>query len=229
MFVRHKLSTLTNREICTIYRTDFESTHCMKWNKLATKESVKKTVDALKGNGIEAVFVKNGGEAKRKVLETISKGAEVMNMTSVTLETIGLDKEINESGKFNSVRAKLSDEKISAREKKRLGASPEIAVGSVHAVTENGEVMIASNTGSQLPAYAYGADKVIWVVGTQKIVKNIDEGRKRVYEFVLPLESERAKKAYGVAGSAVNKLLILNKEVAPGRITIVFVGEVLGF
>ena len=201
----------------------------MKWNTVATKASVEKTIGALKANGIEAVFVKNGAEAKKKVLEIIPKGAEVMNMTSVTLDTIGVPKELNESGKFNSVRAKLMDEKVSAREKKRLGAAPEWTVGSVHAVTENGEVVIASNTGSQLPAYAYGADHVVWVVGAQKIVKNLDDAHKRLYEYVLPLESERAKKAYGVAGSFVSKLLVVNKEIQPERITMIIVGEVLGF
>lgn len=201
----------------------------MSYSTIATKKSVEKTIVALKTNGIEAVFVENGEAAKAKALSLIPVGAEVMNITSVTLDTIGLPKELGEPGKFNFVRAKLMDKNVQPREKKRLGAAPEWAVGSVHAVTENGEVMIASNTGSQLPAYAYGADHVIWVVGTQKIVKNLDDGRKRIYEYVLPLESERAKKAYGVVGSAVSKMLIVDKEIAPGRITIIFVGEVLGF
>ena len=199
------------------------------YNKLASKKSVDKTVTALNANGIEAVFVENGEAAKKKALEMIPQGAGVMNMTSVTLDAIGLPKDLNESGKFNSVRTKLNDKNVPAREKKMLGAAPEVVVGSVHAVTENGEVMVASNSGSQLPAYAYGSDKVIWVVGTQKIVKNLDEGRKRIYDYVLPLESERAKKAYGVAGSFVSKLLVFNREATAGRITVILVGEVLGF
>ncbi len=99
----------------------------------------------------------------------------------------------------------------------------------MHAVTEDGKVLIASNSGSQLPAYAYGSGHVIWVVGAQKIVKNLDEGIKRIYEHSLPLESERARKAYGVPGSAVNKLLIINKEIIPGRITMILTKEKLGF
>ena len=199
------------------------------WNTLATKEQIDTTIMALKGNGIEAEFVSTREEAKEKALSLIPPGAEVMNMTSVTLDTIELPKELNESGRFNSVRAKLMDGKVSPREKKRLGAAPEVAVGSVHAVTQDGMVMIASNTGSQLPAYAYGADKVIWVVGTQKIVKNREDGFKRIYEYVLPLESERAHKAYGVPGSFVSKILIINREIQAGRIHVIFVGEVLGF
>ena len=112
---------------------------------------------------------------------------------------------------------------------KKTGAAPEYCIGSVHAVTQDGKVFIASNTGSQLPSYAYGSANVIWVVGTQKIVKDFDEANERIYKYTLPLESERARKAYGVPGSAVNKMLIVNKEVAPGRITIIFVNEKLGF
>lgn len=199
------------------------------WNVLATKDSVQKTIEALKKNGIDAIFVESGSDAREKVLEMIPKGSEVMNMTSVTLDTVGLPEELNSSGRFDSVRNKLSDSKISPAEKKKLGAAPQWVLGSVHAVTEEGEVIIASNTGSQLPAYAYGSDHVIWVVGTQKIVKNLDEGKKRLYDYVLPLESERAKKAYGVPGSFVSKILTINKEIQPGRITVVFVGEVLGY
>jgi hypothetical protein len=89
-------------------------------------------------------------------------------------------------------------------------------------------VLIASNTGSQLPAYVYGARHVIWVVGTQKIVKDVSEGMQRIWEYCLPLEDERAREAYGV-GSAVNKLLIIHGEVRPNRITVIFVKAVLGF
>jgi len=120
------------------------------------------------------------------------------------------------------------DRKTQGLEMQKLGAAPEWAVGSVHAVTEDGKVIIASASGSQLPSYAYGSSHVVWVVGSQKIVKDLDEGMKRVREYVLPLESERAMKAYGQP-SSINKLLILNKEANPGRITMVIVKEKLGF
>lgn len=203
-----------------------------KWNQLADKETINKTIEALKKNGIEARLVENGEAAKRLVLELIPSGSEVMTMTSTTLTTIGLSEEINQqNSKFKPVRDKLyaMDRATQALQMNRLGAAPEYAVGSVHAVTVDGHVLIASNTGSQLPAYAYGALKVIWVVGAQKIVKDTEEGLKRIYEHSLPLESERAKKAYGVSGSSVNKILIINKEVQPDRITLILVNEVLGF
>jgi acyl-CoA hydrolase len=128
---------------------------------------------------------------------------------------------------YRKTLASLGNDKES--EKRKLGNGPDYAVGSVHAVTEDGKILIASNTGSQLPAYAYGAGKVVWVVGTHKITKDLDAGMKRIYDYVLPLESVRANKAYGVPGSFVSKLLIINKEVSPGSLIIIFVPEVLGF
>lgn len=202
-----------------------------KWNNLASDNSIKTTINALEQNGINAIVVNSGKEAKKKALEFIPEGSEVMTMTSLTLDAIGLSEEINKAdGKFKPVRDKLysMDRKTQAQEMNRLGAAPEVVIGSVHAITEDGHVLIASSTGSQLPAYVYGAGKVIWVVSTQKIVENTEEGIKRIYEYVFPLEDKRARKAYGM-GSGVNKLLIVNKEVTPGRITMILVKEKLGF
>lgn len=200
------------------------------WDELADESSVERTVSALNANGIEAIVVENGAEAKRKVLEILPEGAEVMNMTSVTLDTIGVSDEITKSGKFDSVRNKLMsmDKNEQGAEMRRLGAAPDWTVGSAHAVTEDGRIIVASATGSQLPAYVYGAGKVVWVAGTQKIVKNVDEGIRRINEYVFPLEDARSRKAYGM-GSGVNKLLVVNKEISPGRIKIILVKEKLGF
>lgn len=202
------------------------------WGILASDKSIQKTINALKINGINAILVKNKKEAKQKVLDLLPKNAEVMNMSSVTVDSLGLPKVIQESGIYNSVKNKLAkmDRQTQGLEMQRLGAAPQYAVGSVHAVTEDGKLLIASNSGSQLPAYAYGALHVIWVVGTQKIVENVDQGIKRIYEYVLPLESERANKAYNISsGSYVSKLLIINKERIPNRLTVILVKEKLGF
>lgn len=201
------------------------------WNTLADKQTAEKTIAALKANGMDALIVETGREAKEKVLSLIPEGSEVMNMTSRTLEQIGVAQEMQQSGKYNSVRNLLMkiDRAKQGKEMKRLEAAPDYTVGSVHAVTQDGKVLVASNTGSQFPAYAYASPHIIWVIGTQKIVKNLEEGLKRMEEHSLPLESERAKKAYGVAGSNIGKILIVNKEVIPGRITIIFVNEKLGF
>lgn len=201
------------------------------WDTLADDSSIEKTIHSLKQNGVDASVVMTGAQAKEKALSIIPDGAEVMTMSSVTLDTIGLTQEINGSDRYQPVRDKLyaMDRETQRVAMLKLGAAPEWTVGSVHAVTQDGHILIASNTGSQLPAYVYGSAHVIWVVGTQKIVANIEEGIKRIYDYVLPLESKRAHEAYGVPGSAVNKLLIINKEVASGRLIVIFVKEKLGF
>jgi len=201
-----------------------------KYGQLANEEAIQKTVKALRSNNFKVEVVENGEEAKKKVLELLSSGVEVFTMTSQTLEAIGVDKEINESGKYNAVRPKLfaMDRNTQAREMAKLGAAPDWVVSSVHAVTEDGYLLIASNSGSQLSSEAYAAGKVIFVVGTQKIVKNTEVGLRRIYEYSYPLEDERAQKAYGIR-SGVNKILIVNREIQSGRIHVIFVKEKLGF
>jgi hypothetical protein len=201
-----------------------------KFGTLANDASIAKTAASLKANGITVYVVQTAPEAKKKVFELIPQNAEVMDMTSQTLLSTGIESEINQSGRYNAVRAKLNamDSKTQGSDMRRLGAAPAWAIGSVHAITEDGQVYIASMTGSQLPAYAYGAGEVLWVAGTQKIVKNNTDALKRIYEYVFPLEDQRALKAYGVH-SSVNKILVVNKEAAQGRITIILVKEKLGF
>ena len=197
---------------------------------LADQARIDKTVAALAENGVEATVVADGAAAKQKLRELIPEGVEIMNMTSMTLETIDAAKEINESGRYDSARNRLTemDRAAQADEMRKLGAAPQWAVGSVHAVTEDGKVFIASATGSQLPAYAYGSGKVVWVVGAQKLVKDFNEAIERLYEYSFPLEDARARRAYGI-GSGVHKILIINKEVRPDRITMIIVKEKLGF
>ena len=203
-----------------------------KWDQLASDTQIKKTIAALKQNGIEALVVDTAQKAKDEVLKRIPKGAEVMTMTSVTLDAIGIPKEINESGKYNSVRKKLMsmDRATQSLEMNKLGAAPEYAIGSVHAVTQDGKALIASNTGSQMSAYVYASPHVIWVVSTQKIVENLEGGIKRIYDYILPLESKRLQKVFGPQfKSNVSKLFIINREVKPGRVTLIFVKQKLGF
>lgn len=203
------------------------------FDQLPDQKSIDTTIAALQKNGINAILAATEEEAKEKILTLIPKGAEVMTMTSTTLETLGIPKIINESGEYDAVRPKLTkmDRATQGREMQKLGASPDYVLGSVHAVTTDGKVLIASNTGSQLAAYVYGSSHVIWVVGTQKIVKDIRDGEKRIYEYILPKESVRLAKQYNNPNltSNVSKLLLVNKEVNPTRITLIFVNKVLGF
>lgn len=202
------------------------------WNIPADDGTVEKAVAALQSGNINASVVANKEEAKKKVLELVPKGAEVFTVTSKTLEAIGVLPVINESGEYDSIRKKLlsMNRETQGREMRKLGASPDWALGSVHAVAMDGTVMIASNTGSQLAAYAQGAGNIIWVVGTQKIVTDIAEGMRRIYEYCLPLESARMSTMLGKPfQSSVSKILLVKKEVKPKRITLIFVKEILGF
>lgn len=203
----------------------------MKWTEKANQETLDKTIKALTDHGVKVVIADSATDAKKKALEIIPHKSEVMTMTSETLRELGLEQEINESGKFDAVKPKLYslNRETHGKVMQQIGAAPDWSVGSVHAVTEDGKVVVASNTGSQLPGYVYGSPHVLWIVGTHKIVKNLDEAMDRINEHVLPLESERAKKAYGIPGSNVSKIFILNNEVAPDRITMILVKENLGY
>lgn len=202
------------------------------WDTFPDDATIGKTVTALTANNIDAMVVVSKEEARQKLLAMIPKGAEVFTLTSITLEAIGILPDINESGNYKSIRNQLNsmDRVTQGAGMQKLGAAPEWAVGSVHAVTTDGQVMIASNTGSQLASYASGAAHVIWVVGAQKIVSSLDDGFRRIHEHSLPLESERMGKKLGKPfTSGVNKILIVNKEFRPHRINLIFVKEVLGF
>src|SRR5690242_15992854 len=200
------------------------------FTQLASEEQIAKTVQAVEDHGMRAVVFESGQEARSYVLDLIPSGAQVYNSPSRTLELIGLVEDIEHPTRFQSVRAQLlSLDRVTQRtEMRKLGASPDVLVGSVHAITEQGEIMIASATGSQLGPAASGAGMVIWVVGTQKLVHTLEDGFRRIREYSLPLESERTQRVYGQS-SAINKLLIINGEVYPGRITVVLVKQNLGF
>ena len=200
------------------------------WNSLADKTTTNDLIINLKERNISAFFVENGNDAKQKVLELIPQNSRVLTSSSQSLEKIGLPEEIDNSGRYISVRKEYMgfDHEKEADKIRHSRSTPDYVVGSIQAITKKGEMLIASNTGSQIAAYVSGAGKVILVVGVQKIVDNLDEGFKRIYDYVLPLESERLKKAYGVS-SNVSKLLIFNREVNPKRVTVIFVNESLGF
>ncbi|MBI5354784.1 MAG: LUD domain-containing protein [Chloroflexi bacterium] len=200
------------------------------FTQIPTDERIERTAKALEANNIKTLIAEDGADAKRIFFELVPEGAEVFLGASVTLETLGIKDEVEKSGRYDALRPKMfaMNRETQGKEIRKLGGTPDYAAGSVQAVTEDGHVLIASNTGSQLGPYASGAGKVIWVVGAQKIVKDINEGMERIQEHVLPLEEEHMQGLYKVS-TAVSKLLIVNKEVRPGRITMIIVKEKLGF
>jgi L-lactate utilization protein LutC len=210
--------------------TESKLTPNMAYANLASDAQIDRTVKALEANGILGVVAANGADAKKMLFELLPSRAEVFVSSSTTLNTLGITDEIDKSDRLDSVRVKLSkmDRKTQNRDMQKLGATPEYILGSVHAVTETGSAIIASMTGSQLAGYASAAAHVVWVVGAQKIVPTLEEGMKRLQEYTFPLEDARARKVYGV-NSGINKLLVVNREITPGRITMIIVKENLGF
>jgi hypothetical protein len=191
---------------------------------------VRRAATALEANGINVLRAADAAEAKRVVLDLIPDGSQVHHGASESLEVSGIAHEIETSGRYDPVRPRIGsmDRTNQADEIRRLTAAPDVMLGSVHAVTETGALLTASMGGSQLGPYASGAGRVILVVGTQKIVSDLEEGIRRIYDYSFPLEDARAQAAYGIH-SAVNKILIINREIIPERITVVLVDEVLGF
>jgi hypothetical protein len=197
---------------------------------LATDEQIEHAAAALVGNGLTAIVVASGQKARVAVQNLIPYGSEVFNNTSRTLEAIGIAEDIERSGRYQPLRLRLyqMDREMQQQEMRHLVASPDYVVGSAHAVTESGSLLVASASGSQLGPIVSGGGHVILVVGGQKIVADVATGLRRIYEYCLPLEDHRAREAYGV-GSGVNNILIVNRAVAPDRITVILVREPLGF
>ncbi len=212
------------------FRPELDPAITRRFGTVADDASVKRATAALEANGITVLRAPNPAEARRIVLDLIPVGAQVNHGASLSLEEAGIIEAVEKSGRYEFLRPRLRsmDRKTQADEIRRLGAAPDVMLGSVHAVTETGSLIAASMGGSQLGPYVSGAGRVILVVGTQKIVPDLEEGLRRVNDYAFLLEDARAQLAYGIH-SAVNKVLIINREVVPGRITVVFVDEVLGF
>ncbi|MDQ1662052.1 MAG: hypothetical protein QOJ68_2032 [Blastococcus sp.] len=195
----------------------------------ADSATLHRVAAALKARGIEAEVLPDGAAARARAHELIPDGAHVYNATSRTLETIGLAQDIVAQGRYDAARTLLDtlDPATQISEYRRGVASPQVVVGSVHAVTEDGQLVIASASGSQLSAYSFGAAQVIWVVGAQKVVPDLATAFERIKRYSYPLEDARARAAYGMA-SAINKQLVISGDM-PGRARVLLVEEVLGF
>ena len=214
----------------TELRPQLDPSITRRFGTVADDASVKRATAALEANGITVLRAANPAEARRIVLDLLPEGAQVSHGASQSLEVAGIIEAVEKSGRYELLRPRLRsmDRTTQADEIRRLGAAPDVMLGSVHAVTETGSLIAASMGGSQLGPYVSGAGRVILVVGTQKIVSDLEEGLRRVNQYAFLLEDARAQLAYGIH-SAVNKVVIINREVVPGRITVVFVDEVLGF
>jgi hypothetical protein len=214
----------------TEFDADMDESVRSRFGSLRDDARVRRTAAALQANGISVLRAADAAEAKQIVLGLIPDGSQVHRGASQSLEKSGIVDEIEKSGRYEPIRPRIlkMDRKTQADEIRRLSSAPDVMLGSAHAVTETGSLIAASASGSQLAPYVAGAGRVILIVGTQKIVSDLNEGLRRIDDYVFPLEDARAQAAYGVH-SGVNKVLIINRELTPGRITVVFVDQVLGF
>ena len=206
----------------------------MDYGTLPSLEVIRRTLDAVNGRGIQAELVETKEEALARLKALIPPGATVMTGGSVTLTQIGLDNVlISGEHPWRNFKSDLLAEKDPVKQSalRLQGTMAEFFLGSVNAIAESGELIFASGTGSQLPAYAYTSRNVIWVAGAQKIAPTLDDALLRVREYVLPLEDQRQKKVGNKAGSFIGRILIFEREPASMRrnLRLILVNEVLGF
>jgi acyl-CoA hydrolase len=200
-----------------------------RFTTLPGENALQATAVALEEHGLSVEVVDDLDAAREAVLARIPHGMSVMTNTSVTLAETGIADAINNGGPYASARNKMFalDFATQAQQMKAIGGQPDYALGSVHAITRDGTLVIASASGSQLASYAWGAANVIFVAGAHKIVPDLAAAHQRIYSHSLPLEDARAQAAYG-QHSQVGKVLEIHQEL-PGRIHIVLIRQVVGF
>ena len=200
----------------------------LEFERPADRAHLERTAAALAGRGFKAQVADSAEHARRLVLEAIPEGAEVHLALSETMRELGVASEIDESGRYDSIRSRLNalDRETQSREMRKLGAAPDYIVGSAHAITDDGEIIVGSGSGSQLGAYAYAGGNVILVIGHQKLVSDVDEGLRRVREYSLPREYARMQAA-GFPGSLLAKTLIIHHEPSD-RISVILVPKTFG-
>ena len=205
------------------------SASTIEFTQPASEATLAAVADRLRERNFEVMIVDTAADAKAAVLERIPEGAEVHSGKSKTLEDAGIFQELMESGRYDFIRKRTMkmDRKTQMREIMKLSAAPEYMLGSVQALTEGGQLVAASATGSQLGPYASGAGKLILVVGSQKIVPDLDAALRRITEHVQPWEDARLREQMGV-GTKLARILIIERDFYPGRTTVILTREPVG-
>lgn len=194
----------------------------------ATEEQLRRAAAALHEHGYTVHVVDTAQDARKLVVDLLPTYKGVFTATSETLRLAGITADIEEGERFQSVRRQAVALGGDFAAQMKLGAAPDVVVGSVHAVTEDGYMVAASATGSQLAAYAAGAMTAIWVAGAQKVVPDLATALRRVRTYSLSKEWNRCQQAYGQP-SFIGKILIFEREAAPDRGTVILVREPIGF
>lgn len=205
----------------------------MNYNQLANKQTLEKTTQSLQEKGYTVVTVATREAALSAIKDLIPAGAAVMNGSSMTLNQIGYtDYLASGEHSWDDLHAKVREENDAKKraELRLQGISAEYYLGSVHALTQSGDFLVASNSGSQLPHLAFTSPNLILVVSTKKIVDDLAMAMDRLEKHVIPLENDRMMEAYKMPTS-LNKILISKAEnPAMGRkVTIILIEDDLGF
>ncbi len=201
------------------------------WDNIPTTEVVNQTAQALTERGMQAIVVKDKQAALQWLQENIPAGATVMTGSSTTLNEIGFSDYLNSTDSpWKNVHAAISAENDDAKRNilRREAAASEYFLASANAVAQTGQIVSVDATGSRVGAFLFTAEHLILVVSTKKITPDLETAMQRVREHVFPLEDKRSQAAYG-AGSGTNKWVIIEREISPGRITVLLVNERLGF
>lgn len=200
------------------------------FSKPASEEMIQRAAEALRKHNFAVEVVNTAADARALVRSILPKGKTVFTAASETLRLSGLDEDINNSGDYISIRQQMSkmDRNTQMAEMKRLSATPDVVVGSVHGVTEDGKLVAASASGSQFGPYSSGAGKVIFVVGSQKVVPDLETASRRIKSYSYPKEDTRMRERYNMP-SALLKILVMNGDWPAGRSTVVLIREPIGF
>ena len=195
----------------------------------APDDVIDATAAALRARGFEVRIAEDRAQARDLALELIPNGSEVNQASSKTIDELGIGDAIVERDEYVALKPTLwsMDRATQGKQIRQLGSGPDVVIGSIHALTEDGVLLASSMSGSQLGQYAGGAGKVVLVIGSQKIVPDLATAFQRIDEHVVPLEDARALQAYGVH-TAQNKTLIIRGDL-PGRVAVVLVKDAIGF
>ena len=195
----------------------------------ASEETIQRVAGKMRERNIEVVVVDNGDQAREAVLERVPEGAEVHSGKSKTLQDAGIFDIIHDQSRYDALRPRMfkMDRKTQMREIRKLIAGPDYMLGSANAITEDGVLVIASATASQIGPIAGAAGKVILLVGSQKIVPDLETALRRIHDYVLPWEDAQLRKAMNT-GSFVGKVLLVEREWAAGRMTVILVRQPIG-
>ena len=197
---------------------------------LADAGTVERTIQALAARNVDAWLAGSGQEALARLKELVPEGSEVFVNTSETLDTIGYSGFMHDNDRYINLHDRMMavTDPVEQREFRRKTTTADYFVGSVQAIAESGEIVLASSSGSQIGAYAYGARRVILVAGTQKICSTLAEAEARTRGWTLE-RHDRWLEDRGVAATPIGKYMIMEHEPVAGRITMILIPENLGW